>query len=232
MSHMDIGKHSPTTRSPAAVLLGPTGSGKTPLGDLAEQRGLWGASCLHFDFGANLRRIVDQNRPDHLISREDLDFLRRVLDSGALLEDEHSPLAERILRSFLDRHGADRRTVVVLNGLPRHAGQAQAVDSILDVVAVIHLLGSSETVLARIETDVGGDRSARRDDDLESIRGKLALFNQRTAPLLHHYRALGTRIETVEVTATMTADRMWQTLDHRSEGAHEEQSPDFNGTTL
>lgn len=229
---MEIEKPGSTTRIPAIVLLGPTGSGKSPLGDLIQQRGLWRATCLHFDFGANLRRLVDRNRPDHLIRREDLDFLRRVLDSGALLEDEHFPLAERILRSFLDRHGADQQRVVLLNGLPRHVGQAQAVDSILDVVAVIHLLCSSETVLARIETDAGGDRSGRRDDDLESIRDKLALFNQRTAPLLHHYRALGTRIETVEVTATMTADRMWQVLERRSEGADEAPSPDFNGTTL
>ena len=210
---MQSSQHPTKRRTPAIVLLGPTGSGKTPLGDLIQQRGLWRASCLHFDFGTNLRRIVDRNRPDHLISREDLDFLRRVLDSGALLEDEHFPLAERILRYFLDRHGADEHTVVVLNGLPRHVGQAEAVDSIVDVTAVVHLLCSGETVLARIRTNVGGDRSGRRDDDLESIRNKLNLFSKRTAPLLDHYRASGTRIETVEVTATMTPERMWQVLE-------------------
>ena len=212
---MQSSQHSAKRRNRAIVLLGPTGSGKTPLGDLIQQRGLWRASCLHFDFGANLRRIVDRNRPDHLISRQDLDFLSRVLDSGALLEDEHFPLAERILRSFLDRHGADEHTLVVLNGLPRHVGQAEAVGSIVDVTAVVHLLCSGETVLARIRTNVGGDRSGRPDDDLESIRNKLNLFSKRTAPLLEHYRASGTRIETVEVTATMTPDRMWQILEHR-----------------
>jgi adenylate kinase len=212
---MQSSQHSTERRTPAIVLLGPTGSGKTPLGDRIQQRGLWRATCLHFDFGANLRRLVDQNRPDHFISREDLDFLRRVLDSGTLLEDEHFPLAERILRSFLDRHGADARTVVVLNGLPRHVGQAEAIGRVLDVTAVVHLRCSGETVLARIGTNVGGDRSGRPDDDPESIRNKLRLFNQRTAPLLDHYRGRGTSIETVEVTATMTPDRMWQVLDRR-----------------
>ncbi|MCX7427258.1 MAG: hypothetical protein NTW96_16720 [Planctomycetia bacterium] len=46
------------TRNDAMLLLGPTGSGKTPLGDLLERRGLGGRRCVHFDFGAHLRRIV------------------------------------------------------------------------------------------------------------------------------------------------------------------------------
>jgi adenylate kinase len=39
----------------ALLLLGPTGSGKSPLGDRLEARGLWSVRCAHFDFGANLR---------------------------------------------------------------------------------------------------------------------------------------------------------------------------------
>jgi adenylate kinase len=205
--------HCAATRRPALLLLGPTGSGKTPLGDLMAERGLGQAQCLHFDFGANLRRIVDRNRPDRLISREDLDFLREVLDSGRLLEDEHFPLAERILRWFLARHGADTRTVIVLNGLPRHVGQAEAVDSILDVRAVVDLRCSAETVLERIRANVGGDRTGREDDDLESILAKLELFAERTAPLLDHYRALGATIETIEVSGRMTPEAMWGRLD-------------------
>jgi hypothetical protein len=43
---------------PALLLLGPTGAGKTPLGDWLEAHGLWGRPCHHFDFGANLRAVV------------------------------------------------------------------------------------------------------------------------------------------------------------------------------
>ncbi len=197
------------------ILLGPTGSGKTPLGDLIAERGLWRKNCLHFDFGANLRRIVERNRPDRLFSREDIDFLRKVLQTGALLGDEHFPIAERILTSFLARHRADAETLVVLNGLPRHVGQAEAIDSILDVRAVVHLRCSSEIILARIRGNVGGDRAGRRDDDLESIRRKLALFAERTAPLLDHYQRLGVRIEPIDVSATMTPGQMWGALNRR-----------------
>jgi len=208
---MDGSRH--TNR--ALLLVGPTGSGKTPLGDLIAERGLWRAACAHFDFGANLRFLVEQDRPDEIVGRDDLRFLRSVLRSGALLENEHFPLAERILRSFLSRIGAERRTMVVMNGLPRHVGQAEAVDAIVDVVAVVHLRCSGEVILERLGTNIGGDRAGRVDDDLQSVRRKLALFCERTAPLLDYYRSSGIAIETVDVTATMTPARMWETLDRR-----------------
>lgn len=195
-------------RRPAVLLLGPTGAGKTPLGELMEKRGLWGTRCLHFDFGANLRRIVARNRPDRWIGREELDFLKGVLQSGALLENEHFSIAERVLHSFLAEREADAQTLIVLNGLPRHVGQADAVDRFLEVRMVVALRCSPDTVLARLRSNIGGDRTGREDDDLPSVWSKLALFDSRTALLLDHYRARGTRIETVEVTAGMTAEGM------------------------
>jgi len=213
---MKNGNHNAEPCRRAVLLVGPTGSGKTPLGDLIAERGLWEARCLHFDFGANLRRIVDRNRPDHLISRADIDFLNEVLHSGALLEREHFPLAERILGAFLAENGADVQTTVLLNGLPRHVGQAEAVNAILHVEAVVSLRCSGETALERIRSDVGGDRTGRRDDDLESVRRKLELFAERTAPLLEHYRTMGAAVTTIDVTATMSADDMWAILDTAS----------------
>lgn len=200
------------TRHRALLLLGPTGSGKTPLGDLIASRGLWQSRCLHFDFGANLRRIVDRDRPDDVVCRADIDFLRDVLQSGRLLEDEHFPLAERILRSFLARNDADAQTLVVLNGFPRHLGQAEAVDSIVQVEAVINLVCTNDVLLERIRTNIGGDRTDREDDDPESVRRKLDIFTERTAPLLQHYWALDVEIENIHVWETTTPETMWQYL--------------------
>jgi len=203
------------TRHRAVVLLGPTGAGKSPLGDRIEDRGLWGARCLHFDFGANLREVVARDSPDALIAREDIEFLREVLRTGALLEDEQFALAARILRSLLVRRAAASDTVVVLNGLPRHVGQARDLQTIVEVRLVVHLACSAEDVLRRIESDVGGDRAGRIDDDLEAVRRKLALFDERTAPLLEHYRARRTPIETIEVGAATTPGDAWQELEGR-----------------
>ena len=197
---------------PALLLLGPTGSGKTPLGCILEARGLHGVQCIHFDFGQTLREVVAQNQPDETISREDIDFLRAVLVSGALLEDEQFPLAERLLRSFLARRRVGKDTWLVLNGLPRHAGQAQAIDGILDVRAVVCLECSADAVLQRLESNVGGDRHDRSDDSLDDVRKKLDLFRRRTTPLVDYYRGRGISVETVRVTPTMTPEDTWATL--------------------
>lgn len=215
----------PAGRNPAILLIGPTGSGKTPLGEIIRQRTLRRTRCLHFDFGANLRQVVARNCPDQSIGPEDVEFLRGVLRSGALLEDEQFPIARRILQSFMARHGAKQDACIVLDGLPRHAGQARAIDRMLDIQAVVYLQCSSETILERIRTNAGGDRASRPDDDLQSVRNKLAIFNQRTTPLVQHYLRQGVSVETIEVTAGMTAERMWEILEKTAEFAEKGTCP-------
>ncbi len=203
---------SPDIRFPALLLLGPTGSGKTPLGDLLQERGLCGSKCLHFDFGAQLRRIAAQDCPHGPITRSDVEFVQQVLQAGALLEDEHFPLAQRVFQSFLADHEADRHTLIVLNGLPRHVGQAAAMDGLVQIKSVVSLDCSSEVVLGRIGSNVGGDRTDREDDDLDAVRRKLSLFARRTAPLVEHYRAQHVPILSMEVGVATTAEQVWRAI--------------------
>ncbi|MBM4090935.1 MAG: hypothetical protein FJ276_16160 [Planctomycetes bacterium] len=202
-------------RYAAMVLLGPTGSGKTPLGHVLAARGLLNSRCVHFDFGENLRDIVARGEPDDGISRDDLDFLRRVLDTGALLEDRDSPIALRILQSFLARRRVEAATTLVLNGLPRHVGQAIALAQLLDMHTAVLLSCPLDVVLKRIANNAGGDREQRADDDRALIERKLELFRQRTAPLVDHFRDTGARVIRLEVTADMTANDMWMSLSDR-----------------
>ncbi|MBN1589635.1 MAG: nucleoside monophosphate kinase [Pirellulales bacterium] len=225
-------------RYDALLLLGPSGVGKTPLGQLFEEHGLGGRRCVHFDFGAEMRRRVAENRPDEWIAREDIDFLSDVLRSGALLEDCHFPLAGRILQAFLTRQEADRSTLIILNGLPRHAGQAAALESIplgpaerndaatmsIDVAAVVYLQCDEGTIIERITTNVGGDRTDRTDDDTAEVRRRFRTFVERTLSLLEFYRRRQVKIKTVDVTATTTAAKLreqlgeWQTADRGLSG--------------
>ena len=190
------------------LLLGPTGSGKTPLGRLLAARGLAGRRCVHFDLGERLRAVAvgDLRLPG--LTDADVAFVRHVLDEGALLEDEHFHIAEAILRDFI----AEADALIVLNGLPRHEGQAEDVARIVEVAEAIHLACPAETVLQRIAADTGGDRTDRCDDGLLAVRRKLEIFNRRIAPLLDYYRRRGTPVRDVPVGPTDTPEDVWRKL--------------------
>lgn len=186
------------------LLLGPTGSGKTPLGELLQARGLWGLRCLHFDFGHELRSSA--NNQDCTLSPVEREVILRMLKAGALLEDEHFPIAQKLLDDFMRRNQADRETLIVLNGLPRHLGQAEHLQEIVRLLAVISLECTPETVRYRIANNSGGDRTDRVDDSLAEVQRKLELFRQRTAPLLGYYRTRHVAIIPVVVRSATTPE--------------------------
>jgi adenylate kinase family enzyme len=190
------------TRYSSVLLLGPTGSGKTPLGQLMQERGLWGLRCLHFDFGHELRQSVSDSQ---VLSDAERELVSRVLRTGALLEDEHFPVALKIFETFLASHNTAKRTLIILNGLPRHTGQAERLQEVVRMMAVVNLECKPETVLQRISNNAGGDRTGRIDDSLEEVKRKLELFRQRTAPLLIYYKAQNVGIISVDVGPASTA---------------------------
>lgn len=190
-----------TSRLSAILLLGPTGSGKTPLGDWLQGHGLHGHRCHHFDFGANLRAVVAAGAGTAFTEQE-IEFLDRVLTQGALLENEHFPLAAKILQSFIRARGIQAEDWLILNGLPRHAGQARALERFLQVRAVLELTCDADVVRERLRRDTGGDRAARTDDEETLVARKLAIYAERTRPLLAFYREQGTKVISFPVKTT------------------------------
>jgi adenylate kinase len=182
----------------AILLLGPTGSGKTPLGDWLETHGYRGSPCHHFDFGANLRAVVAAG-PGSGMTRQEIDFLRGVLARGALLENESSCLALKILEDFIARRGIPPHDWLVLNGMPRHTTQAQTLDPLIHVRVVVQLDCPAEVVQERLRRDAGGDRAGRTDDHAGLLGRKLAEYEERTRPLAAYYRARGARVISVAV---------------------------------
>ncbi|MGB7749314.1 MAG: hypothetical protein WBN75_18735 [Verrucomicrobiia bacterium] len=142
----------------AILLLGPTGSGKTPLGDQMEQVPLWNPHCHRFDFGEKLRVVVAGDDAGSFTT-EEIRFLRRVLEEGVLLEAEHFPLAARILDAFIARNSVRTADLLVLNGLPRHVEQARAIECKVTVISVVQLECDARTVAERLRCNSGGDRA-------------------------------------------------------------------------
>jgi len=173
----------------AVLLLGPTGSGKTPFGELIEKEGLSGKKCFHFDFGSRLRTYAQALTG--ILSPDELEVLKNSLRTGTLLTDDEFPIARKLLQLFIEENCVERDSLIVMNGLPRHAGQAAALEKIINIMAVIVLECDAATVLERIRTDAGGDRGGRVDDTIEAVTQKLAIFSKKTLPLVDFYRRRG-----------------------------------------
>jgi len=198
-------------KNEAILLLGPTGAGKTPLGDCLAERGLFGRRCVHFDFGAQLRHVAEHGGRG--LAPEDVAYVQGVLTNGVLLENDTFHIARTILETFMEEQGAGAQDIVVLNGLPRHAGQARDVGEVLDVILVVALECTAEITHARIAKNSGGDRTKRTDDSVAEIARKLDIYAARTLPLLEHYRSEGAQRRRVPVGVETTPSDILETLN-------------------
>lgn len=202
----------------AILLIGPTGSGKTPLGKHLEKYGLNDKKCFHFDFGANLREILNtkaQRTQSYNSTANEINFIKNVLKTGALLEDKDFPLAWKIMDQFIQRQEITDKDLIVLNGLPRHIDQAKTMAEFIDINMVVHLTTTLKVIRERIRTNAGGDRAGRADDNIESIRKKIAIFNTRTAPLLDYYRGKGISVIDVHTDINTTISEVWQRVNNQ-----------------
>jgi adenylate kinase len=200
---------------PAVLLVGPTGSGKSPLGGELEQRGLCGRRCVHFDFGANLRRAARGGAGEFDLRPSEIAGIRASLASGALFESEDLPMIVKILRRFAASRVLGPGELLVLNGLPRHRDQAEALAPLLAVERVISLVADAAVIQARLRLDTGGDRAGRADDSLGAVARRLEIFGQRTAPLIAYYEDRRVPVTAIRVTAGMTSADMLARLDRR-----------------
>jgi adenylate kinase len=199
-------------RIPAILLVGPTGSGKTPLGEYLESHGFGARRCVHFDFGAQLRLVGAGDRRIASLTDADVMVAQKSLESSALLEDKHFAIAAKILKAFAKSQSLGQEDVIVLNGLPRHEGQARDMESIVSMEAVISLQCSAKVVRERIQLNGGGDRTGREDDSIEAIGRKLELFSRRTMPLIEFYRSRGVSLYSLIIGADTSPVQAWQQL--------------------
>jgi adenylate kinase family enzyme len=197
---------------PSWLLVGPTGVGKTPLGRRLEEKGLGGRRWLHFDFGAELRAIGAAPEIAPALGPPDVEVIQRSLATGALLEDHEFPIALKVLRAFARRVGITEEDRLVLNGLPRHIGQARMMEDVVRVETVVSLEASAEVIQERIQFNTGGDRLERPDDELHGIRRRLVIFRMRTLPLVEYYENREVIVLRLTVGARTTAEEMVGTI--------------------
>ncbi len=129
-----------TTTTPAVlILLGPPGAGKGTQARMLEER----FGLIQLSTGDLLRAAVAEGTPAGLAAKS-------VMEAGGLVSDE---IVLAILKDRMER--PDVKAGVILDGFPRTAGQAEALDALLTaggqkVSAAISLEVDDEAMIDRV----------------------------------------------------------------------------------
>ncbi len=163
------------------VIFGAPGSGKGTQSDL-----------LISKYGFNHISTGDVLRGEMAKGSELGKTAKAFIDKGQLIPDS---LMIDILASVYDAFGADHKGVI-FDGFPRTIPQAEALKEMLDkrghcVAAMIELDVPEDELMTRLIKR--GQESGRSDDNAETIKKRLDVYHNQTAPLIEWYEKEGLR---------------------------------------
>ncbi|MFI8719836.1 adenylate kinase [Stenotrophomonas sp. NPDC077464] len=161
------------------VLLGPPGSGKGTQATRLKEH----LNIAHISTGDLLRAEVAAGTE---LGKQ----AKAVMDAGNLVSDD---ILLGMLESRLGQ--ADVANGFILDGYPRNVAQANALDAVLAKIgqpldAVVQLDVPSELLVERIAGRA--QEQGRADDNPESVRKRLQVYTDQTAPVVDFYAGRGT----------------------------------------
>ena len=160
------------------VLLGAPGSGKGTQAAMLKAE----LKVPHISTGDLLRAAVKAGTPLGLKAKA-------VMEAGKLVSDDIvlGMLEERITQP-------DARGGFILDGYPRNVAQCEALEALLARIGqpldiAIKLKVPSELIVERIAGRAAAE--GRKDDTPETVRERLRVYAEQTAPVAEHFNALG-----------------------------------------
>ncbi len=164
------------------ILIGPPGAGKGTQAKILEDK-----------YGLKQLSTGDMLRAE-VASGSDLGKKAKdIMDRGDLVPDD---LIVDMIASRMEAD--DCKNGVIFDGFPRTVDQAQALDSMLSekgnpLAAVILFEVDEEELVGRLNTRVEQAKAAgqevRADDNEETLRNRLQVYRNQTAPIIPYYEA-------------------------------------------
>lgn len=169
------------------ILMGPPGCGKgTQAQRIQEKYGM-----VHLSTGEMLRAAAAAGTEMGLKAKE-------ILDRGDLVPDDMvvGIIAERIEDTDIRKKG------FILDGFPRTVVQAEKLDDVLaekriEIHHIIEMRMDEAALFARIEKRAQESAGARADDNAETLKKRIVVYREQTAPILPYYANSG-RLEAVD----------------------------------
>lgn len=180
------------------IFLGPPGAGK----GTQAQRICAALNIPQISTGDILRRAMKEQTPTGIKAKS-------FIDAGKLVPDD---VIIDIVKERLQQD--DAQAGYILDGFPRTVPQAEALEGIAKIDAVIELAVDDEKLVARLSgrrvclkcgatyhvsrlngkttCDACGEELVQRDDDrAETVLNRLNVYHEQTAPLVDFYTSRG-----------------------------------------
>lgn len=162
------------------ILLGPPGAGKGTQ-----------AQMLDRDFGLKQISTGDMLRAEMAAGTPLGLNVRSIVESGQFVPD---PVMIALIENRTLQ--PDCAGGFILDGFPRTESQAEALDAMLAargsrIDAVLLLEVDVEQIVARLAERRAPDGSRRADDEPETVRRRIQVYRDQTAPILPYYENAG-----------------------------------------
>ncbi len=181
------------------IFLGPPGAGKGTLAKQASEK----LRVSHISTGDLFREAIQAGTP---LGKE----VQSILAGGDLVPDQ---LTIQLVKERLSKE--DCKGGFILDGFPRTIPQAEALQAFAPPTQVINFLLSEEEIIKRLSgrrscprcgaiyhivfnppkqdelcDSCGSVLITRKDDTIEAIKNRLAVYNAQTVPLIDFYKRM------------------------------------------
>ncbi len=160
------------------VLFGPPGSGKGTQSEFIIEK----FSLIHLSTGDILR--------NEICNKTELGLkAKAIMDQGGLVSDE---IVIDMIGNEIEANRSSKG--FIFDGFPRTVSQAEALDKLLmnykeEVNLMIALEVEDDELVARLLKR--GKDCGRADDNLETIRKRIEVYNMQTTPVIEYYKSKG-----------------------------------------